>query len=96
MVDWYNDSAVVANVKELREDILYAVAWMYEEYHDVDRPLSPALVIRKVVNAVRTLNASYADGVVLTELDQLTPECIDVFDALTDGEFHRRCKTVCT
>ncbi|MGZ4951609.1 MAG: hypothetical protein ACXV5K_11340 [Halobacteriota archaeon] len=40
-----------------------------------------------MVNAVRTLNASYTDGAVLAELEALTLEFIDVFDQLTDGAF---------
>ncbi len=87
MVDWYGERTVDANVGELRQDIRYAVSWMYEEYHDFDRSFSPGLVVRTVVNAVRTLNASYTDGIVLAELERLTPEFIHVFDELSDGAF---------
>ncbi len=87
MVDWYSERTVDANVEELRQDIRYAVSWMHEEYRDFGRLFSPGLVVRTVVNAVRTLNASYTDRVVLAELELLTPEFIDVFDELTDGAF---------
>ncbi|MGZ4885736.1 MAG: hypothetical protein ACXVI7_10045 [Halobacteriota archaeon] len=87
MVDWHAERPADANVEELRHDIRYAVAWMQEEYHDFGRSFTPELVVRTVVNAVRTLNASYTDGVVLAEFETLTPEFIDVFDKLTDGAF---------
>ncbi len=87
MVDWHSDRAVDTDVEQLREDIRYAVAWMHEEYRDVDRPLHPELVVRMVVNSVRALNMSYTDGVVLAELEKLTPTFIKVFDTLTDGAF---------
>ncbi len=75
------------DVDALREDIRYAVAWLRDEYRDLDRPLSPDLVMRLVVNTVRTINASYTDGVVLAELEKLTPEFIDVFDQVSGGAF---------
>ncbi len=78
---------MIVDVEALRDDIRYSVAWLRDEYHDLDRPLTPALVMRLVVNAVRTLNGSYTDGVVLAELEKLTPDHKDVFDQLTGGEF---------
>ncbi len=85
MVDWYSDRAVDTNVDELRQDLRYVVSWMHEEYQNLDRPFSPELVVRTVVNAVRALNGSYTDAVVLTELEKLTSEFIGVFDQLTSG-----------
>ncbi len=87
MVDWHSDRAVDANVEELRDDIRYAVAWMHEEYRDLGRPFSPELVVRTVVTAVRAVNMSYTDAVVLAELEKLTPEFIRIFDTLSAGAF---------
>ncbi len=78
---------MIVDVEALRDDIRYAVAWVRDEYHDLGRRLDPALVMRLVVNAVRTLNGSYTDGVVLAELEKLTPDVKDAFDQLTGGEF---------
>ncbi len=86
MVDWHSDRTVDINVKELHQDIRYAVAWMQDEYRNFGR-FSPELLVRTVINAVRTLNASYTDGIVLAELEKLTPALIEVFDTLTDGAF---------
>ncbi len=87
MVDWYSDMANEANVGALRQDIRDAVAWLIDEYRDIDEPLRPDLVVRLVVNAVRAINMSYTDGIVLAELELLTSEFLDVFDTLTDGAF---------
>ncbi len=73
--------------EELREDIRYAIAWMQKEYRDISEPLEPELVIRLVVNAVRAINMSYTDAVVLAELDKLALELVPMFDTLTDGAF---------
>ncbi len=86
MVDWYSDRTVDTNVDELRQDLRYVVSWMHEEYQNF-RPFSPELVVRTVVNAVKALNGSYTDAVVLTELEKLTSEFVGVFDQLTGGAF---------
>ncbi len=86
MADWYSDRAVGINIEELRHDIRDVVAWMHEEYNDC-RSFSPELVVRTVVNAVRAVNMSYTDGIVLDELEKLTPEFIGWFDELTGGAF---------
>ncbi len=87
MADWYSDRAVGINVEELHHDICDVVAWMHEECRDCRRSFSPELVVRTVVNAVRAVNISYTDGIVLVELEKLKSEFIGWFDELKGGAF---------